>query len=150
MRMKNQNEKPRRRRDRATLPARNPARAMNKILIALHVALATTMFLPVYQAYDRLYVEHSGAPRMLWSGTSETYLRPTTPVEEAVLEVRGRYCLRSAAAAGVPAFLALLNLPLLLRLRSPIADRWKPLSSLVLGLLSTSLMAQLLPRYGDG
>lgn len=153
MRMENQNEGRPAAQDRARLPGGGKTeRGMNRFLTAVHIALATTIFLPTYVSYFPIHLDRPTTPllRSLWSYDPDHYYNLCTPEEEARLAIRGQYHLRSVVAAGVPGFLALLNLPLLIYFTGSIADRWKSLSSLVLGLLSTSLTSQLLARYGFG
>ena len=122
---------------------------MNTILIALTSVLALTMFLPVYEGTFPLYQDRTGPTYFRWR-PAESYGPFCAPAEEALMALRGKFFMRGVAATGVPACLALLNLPLLICLCGPIADRWRCLSSLVIGLLSTSLTAQLLARFGYG
>jgi hypothetical protein len=119
---------------------------MNPVLLALHLAVVATAFLPVYAPMN-LDLQPPSLLRFPW--------RPATwwhciPAEEVLYFTLGRSYLRSAMAAGLPALLAFLNLPLLVWLKGDIGDRWNAISSLVLGLVSTSMLAQLLARYGDG
>jgi len=122
---------------------------MNRILLGLHVALVSTVLLPMYTLphwFDRpaLYLDLPYRP------DTPCHQSDALPLEEALKGVQSELSLKSVLAAGLPAFLALLNLPLLIYLRDETGRRWRALSSLVLGLLSMSLLAQLLARYGEG
>jgi len=120
---------------------------MNRILVSLHAVLVLTAFLPVFKP------NYSATSwfRLPWRDTSRETWSDHLPIEEASMIVDGkRFFLRSVVAAGLPAFLAFLNLPVLALLRGERSGRWKAFSSMILGLISTSLMAQLLARYGYG
>ncbi len=119
---------------------------MHRILLALHVALGVTAVCPVYTP---LYCESTYRNHVLNLCTEHSGCHQT-PLYEVSRLLEGRYYLRSVAAAGLPAVLALLNLPLMARLKGESSARWKAFSSVVLGLLSTSILAQLLARYGEG
>jgi hypothetical protein len=120
---------------------------VNRVLVALHGALVLTVFLPVFKP------NYSDTPwlKLPWRDYSRETWSDYVPAEEASKILDGnRSFLRSVVAAGLPAFLALLNLPLLALLRGESARRWRALSSMSLGLLSTSVISQLLARYGYG
>ena len=99
---------------------------MSKALLALHALLVVSAFLPVY--------EYGGCCD---GGPARSAIREGWEVASA------RPASKMIVAAGFPGFLALLNLPLVRR------RRWGALSSVVIGLLSSGLTAQLLARYGD-
>lgn len=101
---------------------------MRKLLIALHALLIATPVLPVYG-----WINYP----------SDLRERPLSPVEEGL---KGEGAKLSVVAAGLPACLALLNLPFLFGRR----PRWSALSSLGIGLVAAGLMAQLVARYGYG
>lgn len=124
---------------------------MNRLLTSLHVALILTVVLPVFSLGTWNW-------KMGWSEEDPGGNRPAcayyyTPLGEGIRVLRRaphlNYFLPSVVAAGLPGVLALLNLPLLIRLQGATAQRWRAYSSLVLGLLSTSLLSQLQERYGD-
>lgn len=118
---------------------------MKRILVSLHAALGVTVLLPVYKPnFDQ--DQRLGFP---WRDYSRSSWTDCLPLEEAAeVFLHRRYALLSIAAAGLPAFLASLNLPILLRFRGEVGTRWTAFSSLVLGLLSASVLSQLLVRYG--
>lgn len=101
---------------------------MKHILAFIHVALVSTVLMPVYEDMYGRYI----------------------PLEGALRAVAHHRWLLSVVAAGLPAFLALLNLPLILMLKGETGDRWRAFSSLILGFLSTAMMFQLVLRYGYG
>ena len=103
---------------------------MRNLLIALQVLLAATVFVPVYNDVGDLF--RRGGRK--------------TPAVGILNLAGGQVPYWSVLASGVPAFLALLNLLFLFGLR----PRWSAFSSLVIGLLSAGLSAQLLARYGYG
>ncbi len=120
---------------------------MNRILVSLHFALMITVILPVF----KIPYQQDHALALPWRNHFEGMRSDCLPLEEAFDFLRdNRYSLMSVTVAGLPGFLALLNLPLLIRLRRSSGDRWRAYSSMVLGLLSTSLLVQLLARYGAG
>ena len=114
---------------------------MKRLLIALHVGLIATPLLPTYATnwadseYVRLPLLENDVLRM-----------HRLPLDEAIRYLSGYWALRSVLAAGLPGFPAFLNLPVFLMA----GDRWRAVSSVVLGLLSASTMVQLLSRYGEG
>jgi hypothetical protein len=99
---------------------------MSKTLLALHALLIAGAFLPVYE-YGSC-CEDGPARSAVREGWEVASARPAS---------------KMIVAAGLPGFLALLNLPLVGR------RRWGALSSVVIGLLSSGLTAQLLARYGE-
>jgi hypothetical protein len=125
---------------------------MSSILVALHAALALTLVLPVYGSKDWEWSMTWADPGMV--GNRGHFIYSTSPLEEGINAISShlyRYdFLASVVAAGLPGGLALLNLPLILSIRRPNGNRWRAYSSMILGLLSTLLLAQLLTRYGDG
>lgn len=122
---------------------------MKTILAILHASLVGGALLPVFSTAG-----WGARPEALWSFLHRRevpWYRPHAyPLEEASRGIAGRYCLKSVVAAGLPAFLALMNLPLILRLQGETGDRWRAFSSLLLGFLSTLVMFELLLRYGYG
>jgi len=103
------------------------------ILIA-HGLLALVMFVPVF------------ASPVTWTWDMTTGV----PFLDALACLRKQSYFPSVAAAAVPSLLAILNLPLLTRLRRPYRERWGALSSVGLGLLAFQGWGQLLLRYGSG
>jgi hypothetical protein len=103
---------------------------MSKLLLALHALLIITPILPVFE----------------YSGDLQRPREAVSAVGEAREYARRSYCALSVLASGLPGFLALMNLPLVARRR----PCWSALSSLMIGLLGSGLMAQLLARYGYG
>ena len=120
---------------------------MSRLLVFLHVGLVITALLPVYRPNYFNYP----LLRLPWRESYPETWCDLLPLEEIwkALE-RKQFSLYSVIAAGVPALLALLNLPLFRWLRGEFGDRWRAYSSLTFGLVSTSGMSQLLARYGYG
>jgi len=119
---------------------------MHRILISLHVALVASLTFPVYgPCFHRFCV------RLPWGTPLRNFRHTYTPLEETGRIFEGEESfLGSVVAAGFPGWLALLNLPLLWRVRGASWARWNSCSSMVLGALSTCVLSQLLVRYGDG
>ena len=121
---------------------------MHRLLVAAHALLALTALLPVYRP---LYYWFRPAVRidLPWRDYSDPDWFDRIPLEEPLLYFQHAGVLPSVLAAGLPAFLALINLPWLIFRRGEVARRWASYSSFALGLISATLWIQLLLRYGD-
>jgi drug/metabolite transporter (DMT)-like permease len=102
---------------------------MSKVLLALHALLVAGAFIPVF---------NNGAS--CCDGDN-----PRSAVQEAWRVAHQWPASKMIVAAGLPGFLALLNLPLLGRRR----PRWNAISGVMIGLVSSGLMAQLMARFGE-
>jgi len=121
---------------------------MHRLLVVAQALLVLTAFLPVYRP---LYYWNRPALRLQlpWRDFSDPDWSDRIPAEEPVLFFQHAEVLPSVLAAGLPALLALLNLPWMLHRREDVGKRWASYSSFSLGLVSTNLWVQLLLRYGD-
>jgi hypothetical protein len=120
---------------------------LKRLRILLHAALVMTITLPVFKVgrWTPAWFDPEFRPADYGNAVFPGY--SYRPVE---CYLQTTQFLPSVAAAGVPGLLALLNLPLLFGLKGASGARWQAWSSLALGLVSASMLAQLLPRYGDG
>ena len=99
------------------------------IVVALHLIVAGVQFLPFYWDMAAFLME------------------PNTRIP--FREILFQYPLPSVAAAAIPSWLAILNLPMLLWRRAPGRELWAARSSVAIGLISTSVWGQLAVRYGE-
>ena len=113
---------------------------MRHAVVALHVGIVITALMPMYSDEWWRLVGNI----IMFFNVSEIF--KASPLGQLLQIGSGSFHI-SVIAAGLPSFLAILNIPLLFVARTA-KGLWRPSSSVVLGLLTMSVFFHLGYRYG--